>query len=262
MLLAASKEKPTLRKSPVSDLISQRGQLKPKLIAASKTSETKKTKPALKKSAGEKAVIKLALARQAEPVKALKKETLSQAPAPRTIAQTAKPVIIQPWKSNMAGITAASARPKKEESSAKNKMVLQEVEPAEMVEITENDGDHSNNIWQPGGRTYDGNGARSTLTFYLKELNRRLRRAWIPNKDQDQKTALYFRISRSGRLMMVKLVRSSGQAANDEAAMKAITACAPFAPLPSDYPYSFLDLNYTFSYKFDQLSAAEDATQL
>ena len=52
---------------------------------------------------------------------------------------------------------------------------LDEVSPPELMEIKENDGDISNNIWQDGGHSNHGLGAASAIAEYLKDLHRKIK---------------------------------------------------------------------------------------
>ncbi|HEY9715260.1 MAG TPA: TonB C-terminal domain-containing protein [Chroococcales cyanobacterium] len=135
--------------------------------------------------------------------------------------------------------------------------LLQEVAPPEMVELTENEGESKGrNIFQAGGHSSGGEGAQTALVPYLKDVHHRIKRAWSPPAHDTRSAQILFRIKRNGRLASIKLVNSSGSSDNDESAMAAITASAPFKPLPADYSPSFLDLLYTFNLNIDELSEA------
>ena len=58
----------------------------------------------------------------------------------------------------------------------------------------------------------------------------------------------------------IKLATSSGDPAVDESALSAISNCAPYSQLPSEYPQEFLDLRYTFNYTADELKAVDTLT--
>jgi TonB family protein len=131
---------------------------------------------------------------------------------------------------------------------------MEEVQPPELVEIVNNEGDQSFNLWQPGGNSTSGSGAHSELTNYLKELNRKIRRAWSPPRGQSRRAEILFRIKRSGTLALLRVLRSSGDPQADEAALQAITASSPFGGLPADYKLSYIDVAYKFNYTVDQLS--------
>jgi len=132
--------------------------------------------------------------------------------------------------------------------------MLEEVAPAEMVEMTENAGDKGNESYQAGGRSSGGTGAPAPISAYLKELHRRIKHAWTPPSGDTRSAEVLFRIKHNGTLVSIKIVQSSGDETIDESAMRAISACSPFKALPADFSPAFLDLQYTFNYTVDSLS--------
>jgi TonB family protein len=138
---------------------------------------------------------------------------------------------------------------------------IEEVAPAKLLEVTDNDGDSGNEVWQAGGRSQGGKGARSLLANYLKELHKRLKRAWSPPAGTSSgKAEILFRLRRDGQLCSIKLASSSGDPAVDQSALGAISACAPYAQLPGEYTQEYLDLRYTFNYTADELKAVENVS--
>jgi TonB family protein len=135
-----------------------------------------------------------------------------------------------------------------------NEIFLEEVAPPDMVELVDSQGDASLEVWQPGGHSTQGTGSHSLLVDYLKYLHRRIKKAWSPPSGETRSAEILFRIRRDGRLFSLKLVNSSGDSSSDEAAMHAIASCSPFKALPSDYTPEYIDLQYTFNYKVDQLT--------
>lgn len=84
---------------------------------------------------------------------------------------------------------------------------------------------------------------------YMRELQRRIKMNWEPPKGNESKrVVLLFTISRDGRLLNVKVNRSSGVAAADKAAISAVQLTAPFKPLPPEYKGSSVDIQFTFDY--------------
>jgi TonB family protein len=140
--------------------------------------------------------------------------------------------------------------------SASQSMFMEESSPVELFEMVDNDGDSGNEIFQAGGRSTGGKGAPSTLQEYLKQLHKRIKRAWTPPDGDPRVAQILFRVTKDGRLKQIRLLRSSGNPDSDEAAMNAISACAPFRSLPADFPSDSLDIKYTFNYKVDTLSEA------
>jgi TonB family protein len=151
------------------------------------------------------------------------------------------------------GIPAPATTPGDVKSRSRQP-VLEEVAPPEMMEITENQGDNGNDTYQPGGRSSGGTGKKTQLIGYLKELHRRIKHAWTPPAGEERSAEILFRIRKNGTLASIKLVASSGDSDADASAMRAIAACSPFKSLPTDYPAAYLDLQYTFNYKVDELS--------
>ena len=84
---------------------------------------------------------------------------------------------------------------------------------------------------------------------YMKELQRRIKMNWDPPKGNESKRViLLFTISRDGRLMSVKVHRSSGLQAADNAALNAVKLTAPFRPLPPEFKGNSVDIQFTFDY--------------
>jgi len=189
-----------------------------------------------------------------------------QKPAPRqearlkpaNAAQTTPVFIAQPPDPPLDAKASRQSAERKRDQDA-DKPFWEEVKAPELVEMVDNEGDHSLNFFQPGGRSAGGQGAHSDLADYLKYLNKRIKSLWSPPPGETRKTEILFRLRRSGALAMARIVRSSGNAAVDESAMQALVAAAPFHELPADYPHSYLDLHYSFNYNVDELSEVNDA---
>ena len=168
------------------------------------------------------------------------------------------------WKSIQADQTMStqsniSPGVKSEQTRAANEsMFMEESSPVELIEVADNEGDSGLEIFQAGGRSTGGKGAPSNLQDYLKLLHKRIKRAWSPPNGDPRVAQILFRIDKSGKLKQIRLVRSSGHSDCDEAAMNAISACAPFKGLPADFPSDCLDIKYTFNYKVDSLSEVPD----
>lgn len=141
-----------------------------------------------------------------------------------------------------------------QKASSSQSMFMEEASPVELFEVVDNEGDTGIEVFQSGGRSSGGKGAPSTLQDYLKVLHKRIKRAWIPPNGDPRVAQILFRINKSGKLMQVKLVHSTGNADCDEAALNAVTACAPFKNLPPNFESECLDVKYTFNYKVDTLS--------
>ena len=84
---------------------------------------------------------------------------------------------------------------------------------------------------------------------YMRELQRRIKMNWDPPKGNESKrVVLLFSISRDGRLLSVKVHKSSGLAVADKAAISAVQLTAPFKPLPPEFKGSSVDIQFTFDY--------------
>jgi TonB family protein len=150
---------------------------------------------------------------------------------------------------------AAVVQPKVEATQP----VLEEVAPAQLLEMTEQN-EKASEVSQNGGHSKGGTGSQTLLVAYLRDVHRRIKHAWTPGADDITGSAqIMFRIRKNGRLVSMRLIRSSGESDTDDSAMHAITACAPFKPLPPEFTADYLDLLYTFNYKVDQLSEVPHA---
>ncbi len=84
---------------------------------------------------------------------------------------------------------------------------------------------------------------------YMRELQRRIKMNWDPPKGNESKrVVLLFKIARDGRLLSVKVFKSSGLPNADKAALNAVELTAPFRPLPADFKGSNIDIQFTFDY--------------
>ncbi len=84
---------------------------------------------------------------------------------------------------------------------------------------------------------------------YMHNLEKRIKRNWNPPKDNASKrSVVIFRIGRDGRLLSIKIVKSSGSVSTDDAAKAAIEMTAPFAPLPVEFEGNSIDVEFTFDY--------------
>ena len=59
---------------------------------------------------------------------------------------------------------------------------------------------------------------------------------------------MLFTIAKDGRLLNVKVVKSSGTPLADKAALAAVELTAPFRPLPSEFKGPSIDIQFTFDY--------------
>ena len=84
---------------------------------------------------------------------------------------------------------------------------------------------------------------------YMRDVEARIGRNWNPPKgDQSKRVVLSFKIGRDGRLLSIKVLKSSGTPLADAAAKAAVQLSAPFKPLPPEYRESSIDVDFTFDY--------------
>lgn len=84
---------------------------------------------------------------------------------------------------------------------------------------------------------------------YMRELQRRIKMNWDPPKGNESKrVVLLFKIARDGRLLSVRVFKSSGIPNSDKAALNAVELTAPFRPLPADFKGGSIDIQFTFDY--------------
>lgn len=91
---------------------------------------------------------------------------------------------------------------------------------------------------------------------YMRELQRRIKRNWDPPKGNESKrVVLMFKVSRDGRLLSLKVAKTSGSPVADRAAKAAVELTAPFMPLPPEYRGDDIDIQFTFDYNVFGLGA-------
>lgn len=91
---------------------------------------------------------------------------------------------------------------------------------------------------------------------YMRELQRRIKMNWDPPKGNESKrVVLLFKIARDGRLLSVRVFKSSGIPNADKAALNAVELTAPFRPLPTDFRGASIDIQFTFDYNVFGASA-------
>jgi TonB family protein len=289
MLLSGSAEKPTLAKSKPSEqvnMLAQRPTFSARKVVSEagapgvskvndgpqEESKSEKKNLLATNVAGAKLVdpIKMAIHEQAESGKQVVSVNgrKDQKASPLELAQVVPlSTFLVPQHQAQAASTAAtkSNQLDKQKASAytshakmpaqvENKVFLEEVAPPEMIELVDNKGDTSLNVWQPGGHSTGGAGEKSELMDYLKDLNHRIKSLWSPPGTDPHVAEVLFRIRKTGELAFMKVLHSSGSEDVDESIFQAVTTAAPFKPLPADYPNNYLDVKYTFNYKVDGLA--------
>jgi TonB family protein len=83
----------------------------------------------------------------------------------------------------------------------------------------------------------------------MRDLQQRIKRNWEPPKgEESRRVVLLFTIARDGRLLGIKVAKSSGLQTADKAAVNAVKLTAPFRPLPVEYRENSVDIQFTFDY--------------
>lgn len=84
---------------------------------------------------------------------------------------------------------------------------------------------------------------------FMRDLQQRIKHNWFPPKEEESKNVvLLFTIARDGSLLRVNVLKSSGSAVVDMAALTAVKLAAPFRPLPNGYSKDSVDIQFTFDY--------------
>ncbi len=240
-----------------ADMVSQAGKL-----AVSKHSEAILEKPK-KPQAASKVEKKVPVKSEGKSKSDKEDKKLAVSPsaqqsAPELVEQPKISSIVMPasWQTKVlkefAPAAAASAAPSQARAS---QPYISEVEPPELVELMENDGDaNAMHVFQKGGKSNNGKGAENGLSIYLKELHRKIKNAWAPPMGSNRQVVIVFRLRKNGTLESMKLSSSSGEPETDKSAFRAISAATKQPlPLPKDFSSDSLDVLYTFKYNVNEL---------
>ena len=85
---------------------------------------------------------------------------------------------------------------------------------------------------------------------YMRELQRTIKSNWsLPKGNKSGKVVLLFKIGKDGKLLAIKVFKTSGRDKIDKAALKAVESTAPFKPLPIEFKGKSIDVQFTFDYK-------------
>jgi TonB family protein len=84
---------------------------------------------------------------------------------------------------------------------------------------------------------------------YMRALQTKIKRNWSPPKGEESKRViLFFKIAKDGRLLSLKVVRTSGSPEADRAALSAVELSEPFRALPPEYRDNDIDIQFSFEY--------------
>lgn len=87
--------------------------------------------------------------------------------------------------------------------------------------------------------------------YYIETLKNKVSSSWYsglvsPGQRGQFLVVVDFKILRNGQVQDLKISQNSGIRSLDLSALRAIENSAPFPPLPSDYPYSYLPISFDF----------------
>lgn len=108
-----------------------------------------------------------------------------------------------------------------------------------------------NGSGNPGAQGSDaggGDGDDFDFGAYLSEVQKKIKKSWFPPRGAESLTVvLKFKVLKDGSATSIRLVKSSGVAAADDAAKTAIINGAPFPSLPKSAGDD-IDIKFTFDY--------------
>ncbi len=109
-------------------------------------------------------------------------------------------------------------------------------------------GNQPMNFSGPKGESTPDTARDVDFSVYMAELQRKIKRCWYPpHGPQSRKVKVMFKIHSGGQLSNLRISQSAGVAADDQAALKAVDAAAPFKNLPAGAPEN-VDIEFTFDY--------------
>ncbi|MEI6128124.1 MAG: energy transducer TonB [Pseudomonadota bacterium] len=102
---------------------------------------------------------------------------------------------------------------------------------------------------------YADNKKHSKYSSYLRHLRQKIDSAWeypasAKERGIEGELRVLFSIEKTGGLLDVKLLQSSGNAVLDQEALRTLHSAAPFNPLPSSLSISRLNVHASFKYQF------------
>jgi TonB family protein len=104
---------------------------------------------------------------------------------------------------------------------------------------------------QAGKGTSPGVDVAEDVDFgpFMADLEKRIKRNWQPPRGADsRKVVLMLFIARDGKVVKIKVNKSSGDPEADESARQAVNASAPFMILPPQFREDILPVEFAFDY--------------
>src|SRR5262245_7600499 len=86
--------------------------------------------------------------------------------------------------------------------------------------------------------------------WYLTAVQRKVHEQWVQPRTspQGQRAVITFEIARSGEVTGARIEKTSGDAAYDLAALRAVTAANPLPPLPAEFKGTVIRVHFGFEY--------------
>lgn len=82
--------------------------------------------------------------------------------------------------------------------------------------------------------------------YYIRQIQQKIQERWHGRAIPGQQPSVVFEIRRDGRLNVVAIDRTSGNAYYDQVALRAINDASPFPPLPDDFRKAVLRIGLQF----------------
>ena len=82
--------------------------------------------------------------------------------------------------------------------------------------------------------------------YYIRQIQQKIQERWYGRAIPGQQPSVVFEIRRDGRLNVVTIDRTSGNAYYDQVALRAINDASPFPPLPDDFRKAVLRIGLQF----------------
>jgi colicin import membrane protein len=86
--------------------------------------------------------------------------------------------------------------------------------------------------------------------WYLSAVQRKVYEQWAQpmSSTQGQKAVIVFEIARNGEVTRARIEKTSGDAAYDVAALRAVTSANPLPPLPQEFRGSMIRVHFGFEH--------------
>lgn len=99
-----------------------------------------------------------------------------------------------------------------------------------------------------------GTGLAFPYAYYVDMLRGKISSSWYnslisPGLRGKYEAVVYFHILRTGNIERLKLEKESGIVSLDLSALRAVENASPFAPLPPDFPSSYLVVHFKFEWE-------------